>query len=269
MVSKVKTIAFIGMRPIEITVEAQISPGIASFTIVGLPDKTVGEAKERIRSTLFHMGLGFPSKKIVVNMAPADIPKGGAHYDLPIALAILVVINVIESEDLENTISIGELGLDGSLCYVSGGICAAMFANEMDKSLICPKSCEIEAAWSGNDSIIAVPNLISLINHLKGSSQLICSGYVPEHSTEVNYSIDMADVCGQPMAKRAIEIAATGGHNVLMIGAPGAGKSMLASRMRTILPVLSPTEALETTCIYSLAKMLPKFTPNKDVEEVA
>ncbi|MDR1475874.1 MAG: YifB family Mg chelatase-like AAA ATPase [Holosporales bacterium] len=258
MVAKIKTVAFIGMRPSEITVEAQISPGIASFCIVGLPDKTVGEAKERIRSTFYQLGIGFPAKKVIVNMAPADIPKGGSHYDLPIALAILGAMEAIDISLFENTISIGELGLDGGLCYVSGAICAAMLANENGMSLICPKTCENEAAWSGNDGIIACPNIITVINHFSGVAQ-VAKAEISQNNLRngFEYDVDMEDVYGQLFAKRALEIAASGGHNLLMIGSPGSGKSMLAARMKTILPPLSPVEALETTCIYSLAGMSP------------
>lgn len=246
------------MRPIEIVVEAQISPGLSSFCIVGLPDKAVGEAKERIRSTFFQLGIGFPSGKVVINMAPADIPKAGSHYDLPIALAIFGAMSVVDISMLENTISIGELGLDGTLPYISGSICAAMLANEKNLSLICPKKCEKEARWSGNNNIVAVPSLTSLLNHINGTTQICSAEISTTKSQEIDFGIDMADVSGQLFAKRALEIAASGGHNVLMIGAPGSGKSMLASRMKTILPLLSPSEALETTCIYSLAGMLPK-----------
>lgn len=258
MVSKVKTVAFAGMKPMEIVVEAQISPGLASFIIVGLPDKTVGEAKERIRSTFFQLGIGFPAKKVIINMAPADIPKAGSHYDLPIALAILGAMDIIDASLLENTISIGELGLDGQLSYVSGVICAAMMANELGRVLICPKLCEKEALWSGNKEIIAAPNITALLNHIKGASQITFSELTTDTMNLTDFGIDMADVYGQSFAKRALEIAVAGGHNVLMIGAPGSGKSMLASRIRTIAPLLSSKEALETTCIYSLAGMLPK-----------
>ena len=258
VVSKIRTVAFVGMRPIEIIVEAQISPGLSSFCIVGLPDKAVGEAKERIRSTFFQLGIGFPSGKVVINMAPADIPKAGSHYDLPIALAIFGAMEIIDISMFENSLSIGELGLDGTLPYISGTICAAMLANEKNLSLICPQKCENEALWSGNNNIIATPSLISLLNHINGTTQIISPEVTKIKPTEIDFGIDMADVSGQLFAKRALEIAASGGHNVLMIGAPGSGKSMLASRTKTILPLLSPAEALETTCIYSLAGMLPK-----------
>jgi magnesium chelatase family protein len=258
MVSRIKTVAFVGMRPSEITVEAQISPGIAAFCIVGLPDKTVGESKERIRSTFYQLGIGFPAKKVIVNMAPADVPKGGSHYDLPIALAILGAMEAIDINLFENTIAIGELGLDGSLCHVSGAICAAMLANENDMSLICPKACEGEAAWSGNDGIIACHNITTVINHFSGVSQVAKTEISSKHMQNLHeYDVDMSDVYGQLFAKRAFEIAASGGHNVLMIGSPGSGKSMLAARMKTILPPLYPMEALETTCIYSIAGMTP------------
>ena len=257
MISKIKTVAFIGMKPVEITVECQISPGIASFNIVGLPDKSVGEAKERIRSAFFQMGLGFPPKKVTVNMAPADIPKSGSHYDLPIALSILGAMDIIDSNLFENAISIGELGLDGKLAYVSGTICAALLANEKNYSIICPKPCEKEALWSGNDSVIAAETLLSVINHFKGISQISTSSAALKKE-DYKYDKDMADVFGQNLAKRALEIAASGSHNVLMIGPPGSGKSMLAERMVTILPELSPEEALETTCVYSVSGMLPE-----------
>ncbi|MDR3030954.1 MAG: YifB family Mg chelatase-like AAA ATPase [Holosporales bacterium] len=258
MITKIRTVAFVGMKPIEIIVEAQISPGISSFSIVGLPDKAVGEAKERIRSTFFQIGLSFPSKRVVVNMAPADIPKSGSHYDLPIALSILGAMDVIDANMLDNTISIGELGLDGNLSYVFGTICAAMLANENGFSIICPKQCEKEALWSGNNSIIAAKSILSIINHLKGISQITASEDNLLKRKDFEYDIDICEVYGQNVAKRALEIAACGGHNVLMIGSPGSGKSMLAERAKTILPELSPEESLETTCIYSMAGMAPE-----------
>jgi magnesium chelatase family protein len=258
MVTKVRTVAFLGLRPTEIIVEAQISPGLPSFSIVGLPDKAVGEAKERIRSSFFHLGISFPAKKVTVNMAPADIPKGGSHYDLPIALAILSAIEIFDMEFLDSCISIGELGLDGRLSYVSGTLCCAMLANENDWSLICPKACEKEALWSGNKNVIAAPDLIAILNHIKGTTVLSSGACYLDIDLIKRYNVDMSDVYGQEVAKRAIEIAAAGGHNIFMIGPPGSGKSMMAERIQTILPMLSPKEALETTCVYSIAGMMPE-----------
>ncbi|MDR1488832.1 MAG: YifB family Mg chelatase-like AAA ATPase [Holosporales bacterium] len=258
MVSKIRTVAFLGLRPIEIMVEAQSSPGMSSFSIVGLPDKAVGEAKERIRAAFFQLGIGMPVKKIVINMAPADLPKAGSHYDLPIALAIMGAIEVIDISVLENFIVIGELGLDGSLPYISGTLCASMLANENNFSILCPKTCEKEAIWSGNNSIIAAPNLGSILNHISGRTQIASSEFESHNfSKSKEFGIDMSDVYGQNLAKRALEVAVSGAHNVLMIGAPGSGKSMLAERLQTILPNLEAREALETTCVYSISGKVP------------
>ena len=253
MISKVKTVAFLGMQSIDVTVEAQISSGIAAFLVVGLPDKTVAESRERIRSAFLQVGIGFPMKRVVVNMSPANLPKAGSHYDLPIALAILGAAEIIDTTKLDNAIILGELGLDGSLQYVSGTLCAAVHANENNLSLICPKLCEKEACWSGNNSILAPYGLQELLNHILDKKRISFSQISTACNETNNFSIDMSDVHGHKMAKRALEIAAAGGHNVLMIGPPGSGKSMLAERIQTILPDLTTHESLETTCVYSIS----------------
>ena len=227
--------------------------GIPAFTIVGLPDKTVAESRERIRACLFSMGLSLPSKRITVNLAPADVQKEGSHYDLPIALALLVAMEVLQQEDIENVVALGELSLNGNINKVPGVLPAAIWAKTQEKVLICPAECDQEAAWAGGEAILAPRSLLALINHLKGEQIL------PRVSLKsVNFSQNSSSGCfseikGQFMAKRALEVAASGGHNMLMLGPPGVGKSLLASRIPSILPAFSPEEALEVTMIHSLA----------------
>lgn len=251
MLAHVNTIAFNGLNTLDVDLQLQISSGLPAFNIVGLPDKTVAESKERVRAAFNTMGLELPAKRITVNLAPADLLKEGSHFDLPIALALLAGIGVISAEDINQYIAIGELGLDGGIMPVNGVLPVAIHANRNNKGLICPESQGSEAVWSGLKDIIAAPDLLSLINHFKGVQQLPMP-IAKKKKTQIS-DLDMSDVKGQETAKRALEIAAAGAHNLLMVGTPGAGKSMLASRLVTILPPLSTQEALETCMIHSIA----------------
>lgn len=255
MFSRLNTVAFQGIETITIDVQAQISSGMNRFTIVGLPDKAVAESRERVHSAFRAIGLALPFQKITINLAPADVQKEGSHYDLPVALGLLAAMRVIPSDSLVDYVALGELSLDGRLAAVSGVLPAALHAASLAKGLICPKACGGEAAWAGEINILAADTLLSLINHFKGSQVL--SPPEPQMEEESPQKmLDLRDIKGQETAKRALEMAATGGHNLLMLGPPGAGKSMLAARLPGILPSLTPTEALEVTMIHSLAGRL-------------
>jgi magnesium chelatase family protein len=252
--ANIKTVSFLGISAIEIDVQLQMLNGLPSFTIVGLPDKTVAESRERIRACLYSLGISLPSKRITVNLAPADVQKEGSHYDLPIALALLTAMDVIQSEDVQDIVAVGELSLSGNLARVPGVLPAAIMAKSANKILVCPEACIQEAAWIGHDSILAPKSLLALINHFKGEQIL------PKVETKhADISVNTAkygcfsDVKGQMVAKRAMEIAAAGAHNMLMLGPPGVGKSLLASKIPSILPPFTSEEALEVTMIHSLA----------------
>lgn len=252
MVSRVTTVAFQGIEAVPVDVQVQIGPGQVNFMIVGLPDKAVGESRERVRSALHASGLALPAKRVTVNLAPADLPKEGSHYDLPIALALMAAMGAIPAEELERFVVLGELALDGTLSPVAGVLPAAIGANGIDKGLICPADCGPEAAWADPEMEVLAPrSLIQIANHFKGTQVL--SRPLPKLGGAAVELPELADVRGQETAKRALEIAAAGGHNLLMIGPPGAGKSMLASRLPSILPPLSPKELLEVSMISSVA----------------
>ncbi len=254
MTAKIKTVSFAGIDVKPVTVEVQISSGMPAFTIVGLPDKAVGESKERVRAALVSLGISLPPKRITVNLAPADIIKEGSHFDLPIAVGLLASMNIIPLSSVENYLIMGELGLDSSIAEVSGILPAAVYAQSESLGFICPAKQGSEAAWSGSDDIIAPASLMPLIEHLKGNAKIPAPEKFPA-VTDTTF-LDLKDIKGQENAKRALEIAAAGGHNMLMIGPPGTGKSMLAARLAGILPPLNSKEILEVSMIHSVAGMI-------------
>lgn len=258
MVASINTVSFQGIDVHPVDVQVQISNGLPAFTIVGLPDKAVAESKERVRAALHALGISMPPKRLTINLAPADISKEGSHYDLPIALGVLAAMDVLPKEELRKMTVLGELSLDATIRAVTGILPAAIYAAGNDNALICPSDCGGEAAWAGDHlSIIAATNLLELINHIRGQATL------PRPSPKLQEQqghkpTDLSDIKGQESAKRALELAASGGHNMLMIGPPGSGKSMLASALPGILPPLSAREALEVSMIQSLAGNLPE-----------
>jgi magnesium chelatase family protein len=252
MVQHVSTVSFTGIEALPVDVQVQVAPGLPAFTIVGLPDKAVSEARERVRAALVASGLALPSRRITVNLAPADLPKEGSHYDLPIALGLMAAIGAIPHDAVAGFTVLGELGLDGSIASVAGVLPAAIGANARDEGLICPAGCGPEAAWASPEmEIIAAGSLIQLANHFRGTQVL--SRPQPKTREPEPSLLDLRDIKGQESAKRALEIAAAGGHNLLMSGSPGAGKSMLAARLPSILPPLTPSELLEVSMIASVA----------------
>jgi len=252
MVVRVSTVAFEGIEAKPVDVQVQIASGNVVFTLVGLADKAVAESRERVRAALVASGLALPAKRITVNLAPADMPKEGSHYDLPIALGVMAAIGAIPSDALDGFTVLGELGLDGAIAPVAGVLPAAVAANMRGHGLVCPRQCGAEAAWASSEmEVIAPRSLIQLVNHLKGTQVL--ARPEPAVRAAATDLPDIADIKGQESAKRALEIAAAGGHNLLMNGPPGSGKSMLAARLPSILPPLSPRELLEVSMIHSVA----------------
>ncbi|MEL7213797.1 MAG: YifB family Mg chelatase-like AAA ATPase [Pseudomonadota bacterium] len=254
MVAHAYTVAFEGVEARMVEVQCAVTAGLPAFSIVGLPDKAVSEARERVRAAMTAMSIALPSKRITVNLSPADLPKEGSHFDLPIAIALLAALDIIPSEDVEGCVALGELALDGVLVPVIGALPAAMAAAEEERGLLCPKACGSEAAWVGATKVTAANTLLDVVRHFTGERVIDASE--PGEVALSGFGKDMRDVKGQERAKRALEIAAAGRHHLFMVGTPGSGKSMLAARVPSILPPLAPVEALETSMIHSLSGLL-------------
>lgn len=251
MTANIKTFSFVGIDVVEVNVQVKISSGLPNITIVGLPDKAVAESKERTRLAISALNLPWPQKRITVNLAPADLQKEGSHFDLAIALGILVEMNIIDQSSIDNFYILGELSLDGKISPVNGIISAAIGSNERNCGIICAHENGSEAAWAGDIEIIAAKNLQQLINHLK-NQEIISKPKIRSLEMDDSYP-DFSEIKGQESAKRALEIAAAGGHNLLMSGPPGTGKSMLASRLIGILPPPDLEEILEINMIHSIS----------------
>ncbi|GBR54602.1 magnesium chelatase-related protein [Neokomagataea thailandica NBRC 106555] len=253
--ARVQSFTFSGIHAVPVTVEVQISSGLPAFLFVGLADKAVGEARERVKAALSAMGLSLPPKRILVNLTPANLLKEGAHFDVPIAVGLLIAMGLLDAEALSEYAAVGELSLDGRLNAVQSILSASLGAAEHEIGLICPASQASEARW-GNSShdILAPQTLAALIAHFRGEQVLPTT--LPTEQHVIDYGADLAFVKGMPLGRRALEIAAAGGHSILLSGPPGTGKSMLAACLPSILPHLTPEETLETSRIYSASGML-------------
>lgn len=262
MTASAFTVAFEGLEPRIVEVQSALAPGLPGFSIVGLPDKAVSEARERVRAALQSMAIALPSRRITVNLSPADLPKEGSHFDLPIALSVLAALDILPREDVQRTVALGELALDGRIVPVLGALPAAVAAAEADKTLLCPAACGAEAAWVGAAQVLGARTLEEVVRHFTG--QMHISPAVAGEAPPGRAVKDLREVKGQERAKRALEIAAAGRHHMLMVGPPGSGKSMLAVRLPGIMPPLSAAEALETSMIHSLSGLLDEGGISRD-----
>jgi magnesium chelatase family protein len=252
--AQIASVAFAGVEARPVGVQVQVAGGLPGIVVVGLGDKAVAESRERVRAAFASLGLAMPAGRVIVNLAPADLPKDGSHYDLPIALALMAAMGALPQAAIDEALAFGELGLDGSLAPTAGTLPAAMTAVATGRTFVCPSASGAEAEWGGK--VIAGPSLIALVNHLRGGSKLPR----PERGDLLDGSapLDLRDVRGQETANRALEIAAAGGHNLLLVGPPGSGKSMLAQRLPGLLPPLESTELLEVSMIQSVAGLLER-----------
>ncbi len=257
MISVVHSVALVGVSVIPVEVQTQIVKGLPAFTIVGMPDKAVNESRERVRSALFALGLALPAKRVTVNLSPADLPKDGAYYDLAIALGLLGSLEVLPAERLALFTAVGELALNGQLTRMNGILPVALHCLQRGRTLLCGRENGQEAAWAGEAlNILAADSLLEAVQVIQGKREL-ARPKVANHEAEPLQLVDFKDVRGQADAKRALEIAAAGGHNLMMTGPPGAGKSLLAQAFQKLLPPLTSREALEVSTLHSLGGTLP------------